>query len=237
MLRFTLGLLILAALCGCDRDDGGYSSSSGKGKTAAPIPAFVPPPLPQLLMDDLQYRRKHADHVEIESAFRLKVSADDLRWRLRQHQDLVERAIVCSRSLTGKLAPEPLEAGAQADTAQTRLVAHGRDLLLADAIRCWESGQPNECAERIGASLRMGAYLAGHDDPATKARGQDVLNAAVLELAGRIEDGLARRVSLEAGAELNRLLRAIDQKAIPQPAEGSAFGHALERSRSALLVN
>jgi hypothetical protein len=92
------------------------------------------------------------------------------------------------------------------------------------------------CAERFAAAIRITRFLLGHTDPQTHAKGHMLLCNTVIELQGRIDDGLAGRLDDSKRLELGELLRGIDEKSLATPIGGSRAGQALEACRGAFAT-
>ena len=203
------------------------------------LPDFVR--LPDELLSAIQVRRMYANAIEVDPAFGSSVTADQIRTKLSDSRNMIERAVSSAKWLQGTLPTEPtlseaeLNSNVYLDLVQSRLQVNGRELLLTDAIRCWEKGDANGCAERLGASLRIAHFLLAQSDQRTRLRGQQVLIPAIFELAGRIRNGMLERSGGTIRSELARQVNKVDVPRLPQLInDDSRFANAIKQCKTAL---
>ncbi len=244
MNRRSLGFLIcFCILSGCDKDP---SKKIQDEKIATPFapndnhPEFVR--LPDHLRDCLQARLARTDTLKVEPLLASTTSADEIRSLLELHQDLVLRTIEASKNLTGRLPPEAelsdaeINANKHLDQVQGRLLVCARDLLLADAVRCWERHEYANVGARYAASLRIGSYLASQTDQKSQFRGRQVLAAIVFDINTLLDKGFASNLTSGQRTELRDLLLRFDLSQWPTPTEGTALKQALDISLQRLTI-
>jgi hypothetical protein len=211
------------------------SSADSKGPL---FPEFLR--LPDSLQQALTARKPCADAIEIDPTAGSKVTADQVRAMLRENKNMIERVVSTAKWLEGSIPPEPeystaqLGANAQLDSPQSRLLVSARDLLLADAIRCWETGDADGCGARLDASLRIARFMLSQSDQRTQFRGELALIPTIYELSARIRRGLLGRLSSSIRSDLRHSISAIDTAHLPHPSKDVNFDNAVKQCKAAL---
>jgi hypothetical protein len=233
--------IVVLVLTGCGQGD---ERDAAPADSAAATPSTPQQPardhlhpefqrVPSEVLDVVQARRQYVGRFEVDPDWPLPATTEEIRRRLLDVQPRIGRMIAASERLEGTLPPAPqlseeeISRDAHLETVRGRLVNNGRDVLLADAVRCWDDGDPTGCAERVAAALRIATYLLNQDDRQSRLRGAQVLVPAVLELKALTGNGLAGALEPDQRHGLSRLLRDAPTDRIISDMKGTEFDRAL----------
>ena len=171
----------------------------------SPYEAFVR--LPKRLHDGLRMRKSHVDHVAIEDVFASQFTSEELVGLLVRWQPYIENLLEASQRLEPPLPPErtytdaELSEGAHLDSITDRLINNSR-LLVADALRCWSIDDFDGCGARFDAGFRMAICLYRSEETMHHHTGTLLLQAVLIELQLRVNDGLGDKLAPERSREM-----------------------------------
>jgi len=191
--------------------------------------------LPEDLQHAVMFRHEYVPRIEVEPSFKGgKLDDAAIRAQLLKHQALVDKSIAASTLLRGTLPVEPkfteAEILEELHMTQPRAVLIGSvRLLRADAIRCWEDREFEECAKRFAAALDTAAFLLDQSDRMYQFSGGMSYIGVMLDLEAVCDAGLSTDAPPELRKSLGRQLHGIDPSRFPGWDPASKAGQVREK--------
>lgn len=177
--------------------------------------------LPKDLQHAVLCRHEYVPRIEVEPSIKGgEVDDAAIRAQLLKHQALVDKSMAASTLLRGTLPVEPkfteVEALGELHMNQPRAVLiWSVRLLRADAIRCWENREFEECAKRFAAALDTSAFLLDQSDGMYRLSGGMSYIGVMLDLEAVCDAGFPADAPPELRKSLGRQLHSIDPSRFP----------------------